>query len=381
MNEELNNDNNSRELNPIEWLKAELEQAIHMGQKEGILTVKSANDWIEDASKRPDPKSYFYGLITENENTVLFASANVGKSILAVQIAEDIAKTATVYYVDLELSDKQFQLRYSDSETGDKHIFPPQFRRAEIAPELIGGVDLEQEIIDSVETAAMNGAKFIIIDNITFICSDAENSKVASDFMMKLIRLKKEYGLTTIIIAHTPKRRGDKPITHNDLAGSSRLINFFDAAIALALSAIDSNLRYLKQVKVRTGKYLYDSDNVIVLDLVKTSGYLHFEIQGYAKEYEHLKQGKPSEEREEIQECLRLKKQGYSFREIANNLMMSTSKVQRRLQKANELNITLDEEDDYDNYVSIVSDGSDSVPPEKPIIVISQALTINEEDS
>ena len=102
--------------------------------------------------------------------------------------------------------------------------------------------------------------------------------------MMKQIRLKKKFNLTTIIIDHTPKRRGCEPITQNDLAGSAKLINFFHVAIALALSAMDTNLRYLKQVKVRTGEYQYDADNVIVMDVARSDGFLKFEIQGYAKE-------------------------------------------------------------------------------------------------
>ena len=64
--------------------------------------------------------------------------------------------------------------------------------------------------------------------------------------MMRLIRLKKKYGPTTVVIAHTPQRRAWEPVTQNDLAGSAKLINFFDAGIALSRSAKDNNLRYLK---------------------------------------------------------------------------------------------------------------------------------------
>ena len=59
----------------------------------GLLSIKAANTWIKESLKRPDPKMYFHNLIVQYENTVLFASSNVGKSILATQIAEDIAKT------------------------------------------------------------------------------------------------------------------------------------------------------------------------------------------------------------------------------------------------------------------------------------------------
>lgn len=96
--------------------------------------------------------------------------------------------------------------------------------------------------------------------------------------MMRLIRLKKKYGPTTVVIAHTPQRRAWEPVTQNDLAGSAKLINFFDAGIALSRSAKDNNLRYLKQVKVRTGEYRYDAENVIIFDISKISGFLKFEI-------------------------------------------------------------------------------------------------------
>ena len=103
----------------------------------GLLSIKAANEWIKESLKAPDPKMYFYDLIVENENTVIFAASNVGKSILATQIAADIAKTEKVLYVDLELSSKQFQMRYSDSATGKFHVFPENFQRAELDPELM----------------------------------------------------------------------------------------------------------------------------------------------------------------------------------------------------------------------------------------------------
>lgn len=353
------------EENPVADILEEVEKAKRAPKVAGILTIKSANDWIEDAAKRPDPKLYFHGLIVQYENTVIFASSNVGKSILAVQIAEDIAWTEKVYYLDLELADKQFQMRYTAPDTGAVHVFPPGFMRAEVDPELIGGADLEQEILDSIEEAAKQGTKFIIVDNLTFLCHDAEKSAQASEFMMKLIRLKKKYGLTTIVIAHTPKRRGYEPITQDDLAGSSKLISFFDAGIALARSARDNNLRYLKQVKVRTGEYKYDGDNVIVYDLNKVDGFLRFEVQGYAKEEEHLKFGNPSDDLEEIYDILRLQKQGKSLRDIAKTLDISLGKVQRRLKKAQDEGISLPDEESGD--VSPVSNVSEDESPIQPI--------------
>lgn len=331
-------------MTPVEAIRQEVEKAKRAPRRVGLLSIKSANAWIEDSFKTPDPKMYFHNLIVQFENTVIFASSNVGKSILATQIAEDIARTEKVMYVDLELSAKQFQMRYSDLTTGQIHIFPSNFTRAEIDPELIVGADLEQEILDSIEEAARQGTKFFVVDNITFICNDSEKGSTAGSFMMKLIRLKKKYFLTTIVIAHTPKRRGWEPITQNDLAGSAKLINFFDAGIAIARSAKDNNLRYLKQVKVRTGEYQYDSENVIVLDVNKNDGFLRFEIQGYAKEDDHLRNREGSDDYDEIIEILKLQRDGKTVREIAETLDMAKSTVQRRLDKAKKCDITIPDE-------------------------------------
>lgn len=331
-------------ISPVELVAQAVEKAERAPKKVGLLSIKSANDWIEDSIKMPDPKTFFNGLIVQYENTVIFAASNVGKSILAMQIAEHIAWTEKILYLDLELSSKQFQMRYTDATTGEIHMFPSNFQRAEIDPEYIVGVDLEQEILDSIEEAAMQGTTFFIIDNITFICNDSEKGATAGNFMMKLIRLKRKYGLTTIVIAHTPKRRSWEPITQNDLAGSAKLMNFFDAGIALARSAKDNNLRYLKQVKVRTGEYNYGADNVIIYDISKDNGCLKFELQGYAKEDDHLKNRDSGDDYDEIIGILKLQRDGKTVREIAEILDMSKSSVQRRLDTAKKNNITIPEE-------------------------------------
>lgn len=365
-------------LNPDEAILSEIEKAQRAPRRAGLLSFKTANDWVEEALNSPDPKMYFYNLIVQFENTVIFASSNVGKSILAVQIAETIAHEEKIMYIDLELSTKQFQMRYCDIATGLIHIFPSNFIRAEIDPELIAGADLEQEILDSIEEAAAQGISFFIIDNITFICNDSEKGATAGSFMMKLIRLKKKFNLTTIVIAHTPKRRLWEPITQNDLAGSAKLINFFDAGIALARSAKDTNLRYLKQVKVRTGEYQYDAENVIILDISKTDGFLKFEVQGYAREDDHLRNRESSDNVEEILSILRLRKDGKSLREIARTLEMSLGMVQRRLRTAEEQNITLQE--DSDSSVSDCIGVSDAIQSIHPIHPDTARLPFKEED-
>ena len=334
----------SKALNPVEGIKQEVEKAKRAPKKRGIFSVKKANDWIKDSRERPDPRSFFHGLIVEYECTVIFASSGVGKSIFVTQIAEEIAWREPLLFIDLELADKQFQMRYTDPVTNQVHMFPDNFERAEIDPELIVGEDLEEAILDSIEDSAKRGTQFFVLDNITFACNDSEKGATAGQFMMKIIRLKKKYHLTIIVIAHTPKRRGYEPITQNDLAGSAKLINFFDAGIAIARSAKDPNLRYVKQVKVRTGEYLYDADNVIIYDVNKVDGFLKFEFREYGREGDHLKIPTKDYETDEIQDILKLQHQGKSLREIAKDLDMSLGMVQRRLKKAEALGIKYEPE-------------------------------------
>ena len=69
---------------------------------DSILTYKKANEWIEAAKLRPNPKKLFGTFWFENEVCILFADTNVGKSILAMQISHSISKGEKVEGFDLE---------------------------------------------------------------------------------------------------------------------------------------------------------------------------------------------------------------------------------------------------------------------------------------
>ena len=112
-----------------------------------MFRATSANNWIEEVKDLPTPKMLFSEFWVENEICILFADTNVGKTILAVQIANSISKgipiegfkieaeKQKVIYFDFELSVKQFQLRYTcqDCLNDNKYYpFDENFIRAEI---------------------------------------------------------------------------------------------------------------------------------------------------------------------------------------------------------------------------------------------------------
>ena len=255
-------------------IDAELRKAQQLAESVpeqiGMLTIKTANRTIREAALRPNPDALYLTLWYEGEVCCLFSDSNLGKSILAMQIAAQIARIRKVLYFDFELSDKQFQLRYSD-EQGNLNVFPDNLYRVEINRESLDVSNFEDSIIGNIEQAALQtGAKVLIIDNLTYLCIASEKGDVAGALMFRLMALKKMHGLSILILAHTPKRCLSNPITQNDLAGSKKLYNFFDSVFAIGKSAKDSNLRYIKQLKVRYGNYTYDSDNVMCLQLRKS---------------------------------------------------------------------------------------------------------------
>ena len=315
------------EENPVEVIKSEVEAKV--GSRDfGMLTLRTANRTLQEAALRPDPVDLYHELWYEGEVCCLFADSNLGKSIYAVQMADEIAQFQNVLYVDCELSDKQFQLRYTDPETGNLYQFPEALTRAEINPEKMNLKNFEEEIIKNIEAAAMStGSKVIIIDNLTYLCNNSEKGDVAGLFMISLMNLKKKYGWSLLIIAHTPKRSLTSPITQNDLAGSKKLYNFFDSVFAIGKSARDERLRYVKQVKVRAGAYRYDGDNVILYEIVHDKENVHFEFKGFANEKEHLKEADENEKSSLQENVLELVRQGKSYRDVAEVLGISKSLV------------------------------------------------------
>ena len=314
---------------PITAIIAELESSQETDNI-GMFTIRTANRTIAEAAMRPNPRQLYQELWYEGEVCCLFSDSNLGKSIYAVQMADTIATLRPVLLVDCELTDKQFQMRYTDIDTGVMHIFPELLYRAEINPNTLDVKDYETKIFHHIEAAAQHmKCNIIIIDNLTYLCNSSDKGVDAGLFMMKLMNLKKKYGWSLLIIAHTPKRSLMSPITQNDLAGSKKLYNFFDSVFAIGKSAKDSRLRYVKQLKVRAGEFRYDSSNVIVYEIEKTDGFVHFEFKEFSTEKEHLKERTEKEITSTHRNVHELKSQGKSTREIAAYLGLSKSKVDR----------------------------------------------------
>lgn len=269
-----------------------------------LFVVQRAADWLAHAMQRASPLMLFSEFWHEGELCILFADTNLGKSILAVQIGNSISRgeavpgfklqapAQPVLYFDFELSEKQFESRYS-ANYADHYRFNENFFRAEINAdaEIPDGQYRYEDLINaSLEDAVVStGARVLIIDNLTYLKTETERAQNALPLMKHMKALKQRYGLSILALAHTPKRDAGMPLSRNDLQGSKMLMNFCDSAFAIGESHADKGLRYLKQIKQRYTESIYDAENVVVCQTTKPANFLQFEFLHCGSEWDHLK--------------------------------------------------------------------------------------------
>ncbi len=315
--------------------------------KVGLLVVKTANQTIEDAKLQPIPQALCGEFCYEKEVTILFADTNLGKSILSVQIADNISKgdkrgvfgcqanAQYVLYLDFELSDKQFEKRYS-IDYQSHYTWDKRFLRVKINTAFTDFDDFEKQLFFEIEQLLIETSiKILIVDNITYLkMQSTESGKEAMPLMKHLTRLKHQFGLSLLVIAHTPKRLNPaSPLTFNDLAGSKQLSNFADSIFCIGRSNQEGDLRYIKQLKARS---CVVSEEVWVCRLEKKHNFLEFTFLNIDFEQNHLKP-KNEANNELVEQVTKLKTEhaDWSYQKIADEAGTNKMKVKRILDRLN----------------------------------------------
>lgn len=340
------------ELNDIvrEQTQNENKPVLNKSDIEHRLRVRTAFQRISDARLQADICPFFDVFLQKGELVIMFGDTGKGKSIAGVSLADAISKgqsfldmqnaygPTTVLYYDFELSDKQFEKRYSNDQNEvypfSDNFYIDNLDVAEITPEKSKKESFETLLIERVKADIdITKAEVVIIDNITFLTShSAEDSQVALTIMRKLKELKTEKGISILVLAHTPKRTNPSGITIQDLAGSKHLSNFADGVFALGHSTNDTGLRYFIQVKPsRSGELKYDKENVVVCEIEKKDNFLTLVPKRFCRENELLTQADTDAENELIESAKKMKADKISYQQIADKLGVSKSKVGRWL--------------------------------------------------
>jgi KaiC/GvpD/RAD55 family RecA-like ATPase len=247
----------------------------------------------------PPIKPLIGELVYPEEQTILFGGSGLGKTLLAMQMADAISKGKNlnlgdvilinecdpikVIYYDFELSPSQIQNRYKRL-FDNPNLFYAQTKRGEAME------TNPKEVFNQLKAGAEEvGAKCMIIDNISAISGDIEKGENAKLFMQPLWALAKDEKYTIIILAHTPKLEAFKPLTIDHLKGSSYLGQLADNVIAMGRVNTEGDKEvYIKQIKVRNSAESYGTSNVIHTKTVLIDSLLVHKAFGCTSEAELL---------------------------------------------------------------------------------------------
>ena len=316
-----------------------------------FIMGKSLNSMMMEEKRKPVPEILWGGdgngnaLWFENEFAILFGRTNTGKSLYAVQIAEHISGELgkTVLYLDLELSMKQFQERYT-SRDGELHVWPDNLHRPDLS--MIG-----DGLYDSVRflplirrMMAKVNARVLLLDNLTFLVNNGGmKAEDVKPICQEFCNWAKE-GYSILVVNHTPKIQPFTPLDINHCLGSSMLTNFVQSVFAIGTdSSNPSTGRYVKQLKSRNGRIVWDGNHVIPYTVDKTldptmlrfiqPAQLHqtgmdtqIPVQT-ARECDLLKDA----DNMQLEQIRKLHGQGMSNRKIAEELNLSPATIGKRL--------------------------------------------------
>jgi len=263
----------------------DLDDPLHFECYGNLFSARPINSYLQTAAEGPPQRPLFGPFWQESELAIFFADTGIGKSILAVQIAESIASGIAippfelaggprrVLLFDFEMDERQIATRYSSECGSHQFQFSNELIRIIIGPDTVKPDHFRtftHYVASSiVEQVAYYQANIVIIDNITWLNSSTQSTPDAARMMKLLNYLKVENNLSLLVLAHTPKRYGASPLTLNDLFGSKMLSNFADSIFAMGPSRMGANTRYLKQLKCRQHQRKYDETNTLTLNLGK----------------------------------------------------------------------------------------------------------------
>jgi len=325
------------DFKPILQSNQENKQKLDLSK---LTKPRTSQQRLRDAFDQPPIKKLVGEIWLRGELHILFADTGVGKSILAVTIGNSLSKgeqvlflenelePLNVLYYDFELSDRQFLHRYSNEKEEcfgfSEHFFIDTIDFVEL-DKACNGLSFENALLKKIRNdIEVLGIDILILDNLSYLKTQTtQSTECALELMRALNELKKEYQISILVLAHTPKVEISSPLTINSIAGSKHISNFADSVSAIGKSVQGSNIRYIKQVKPsRSAEMVYDSENVITCELNKEDSFLTFKFIGFDNEKSHLRQPIGDDERNEMDEkAYELSKQGKSYAEIAETLL------------------------------------------------------------
>lgn len=250
-----------------------------------LITTGSEN--LRSGDRKP-VSQLFGSLWRAGETSVLFGDAGIGKSVLALQIAESIARgrafppfrtpqsavrNPKVLYIDFERTRERFGERYSapspiPGKLPVKHRLPQNLIRAHLddidcIPDIFKNDPnryLSYWVYDEIEKS---GARVVVIDNIAYLARTLSGGSGTS--VIKTLRLwATRFNLSILAVAHRRPRKPHSILTLADLAAAPTVADLADSVFAIGGSTCGPDIRYIKHLKSRSAVVEHNDQNVIV---------------------------------------------------------------------------------------------------------------------
>ena len=283
----------------------------------------------------------WHGLWYQGEMACLFGEPNVGKTILAMQIANELNKRGLkTLYFDFENAAHQFKSRYKTDKfnysTGDgEFIVKPLNPNYSTAP-----LD-SRSILDYIKKDFVTErAPVIIIDDITHLIGSGDQADVR--YVLNTLRSWSQHFLVSILVlAHSKRRKPTSLTTIDSLAGSFEYSYAFASIFSLTranyYNAKQNNItHYIKHHKNRMGPVTYHEFNVITAQFGRdeNNGFLQFNnLYTGGNERQLLRDNGYNTPEQITQAIIEYKKLFLTTREIANLVGCSQSHVSKTLTK------------------------------------------------
>ncbi len=304
-----------------------------IGETRQVFEISTVNELLARAVKPARP--LFGDMWLTGELAVMFAEAGCGKSVLAAQIADSIARGAAlkpmdakprrqkVIYLDLESTREQFCSRYRHDDGGFKpYKFSDNFVLARLADVVEPGVADIEAVIEST------GAKVLIIDNLAHLMKGHSSNETAR-LMRELRRLCRRDGISILLLVHSRPASLRRGIEARDLPFAEVISAFADNVFAVGRVGAAASERYIKHLRPGAGAHVFGAAHVPWFRIRKRSNFTYFEFRGFAREGALRLSDGDRREWQLIDRIAELKRLGLPVRSIAKALDMSKTTVQK----------------------------------------------------
>ena len=319
---------------------------------EASFAIRKASDVLAENADGHDPERLLSTLWRRGELAVMFGASDTGKSMFATQIGRALATGEAigpfdvqggprrVLYLDIKLTDQQWASRYVCGKTPEQRKiaeFPDNFKRVSLfrdGPLPDGCKNFTQVLLRSVEKAVrLKRPDVLIIDNITQLKHSNDITRDVIPLMQELSRLKREFGLSILVLARSEPRAWTTGVEIGDLRSASVICNYADTVFGIGKTAT-GDLHYVKHLRSYSGETLYNSSHTAVFRIGRNiaSNFIGFMFEHFASEHDVRRGSHGHVQSPHVDEAKRLFDTGLSYREVGEKLGVSKTSAHRWVQ-------------------------------------------------